>query len=347
MTSLLNLVLTLAAFSATDAAAFPKNELGVKPPKLVANVKLTPDEVAAGKLALLDGVSLFGWTVENGNVKVEGDRVVAGDVGAKLTRHLPHGFKLTHSGGSVAMAVGRRPRGETANGGTGNSGNFTQNLNGVYESIAYEWGNEKLTVTLDTKSVGTNFLAMAIEPLESKPLFDGKNLDGWKVLGDVKASVEDGCLRLQGGSGSLEHENSAANFLLQLEFKTERPVNSGVFFRCVPQSKMDGYECQIFNSPPDGDYQKFLGTATGGLFRRQVGREIGVRDGDWVALAILADGNNFSTWVNGVQVTSWTDDRTADPNPRRGCRTEAGTIQLQGHDPTTEVLFRNIRITNL
>ncbi|NQT88301.1 hypothetical protein HQ560_16150 [bacterium] len=31
-------------------------------------------------------------------------------------------------------------------------------------------------------------------------------------------------------------------------------------------------------------------------------------------------------------------------SPRRGSRLEAGVITLQGHDPTTDLSFRNLRI---
>ena len=39
-----------------------------------------------------------------------------------------------------------------------------------------------------------------------------------------------------------------------------------------------------------------------------------------------------------------TDDRAPDENPRRGLRTEPGHISLQGHDPTTNLDFRDLRV---
>ncbi len=45
-----------------------------------------------------------------------------------------------------------------------------------------------------------------------------------------------------------------------------------------------------------------------------------------------------------LRVADWTDTRKPDPNPRNGLRLEAGTIQIQGHDPTTDLSFRNLRI---
>ena len=189
-------------------------------------------------------------------------------------------------------------------------------------------------------------------PSQMTLLFDGKTLTGWTLRGKAVAVVEDGAIRLTNGSGSLESKGKYGDFVLQLEYLTPvRPdgkgINSGVFFRCIPGETMDGYECQILNNPSEVDYEKFIGTDTGGLFRRQVGRNVGPKDGEWNYLTIAAQGARMATWVNGIQVTDWTDEREPDNNPRRGLRTEAGTIQFQGHDPGTEILFRNIRIREL
>jgi hypothetical protein len=51
--------------------------------------------------------------------------------------------------------------------------------------------------------------------------------------------------------------------------------------------------------------------------------------------------------VNGVQVTDWTDHRPVSDNARTGRKLEAGHISIQGHDPTTNLSFRNLRIAEL
>ena len=60
-----------------------------------------------------------------------------------------------------------------------------------------------------------------------------------------------------------------------------------------------------------------------------------------------ANGRHMATWVNGYQMTDWTDDRKPDPNPRKGLRVEPGTISLQAHDKTTNLRFRNLQIGEL
>lgn len=199
---------------------------------------------------------------------------------------------------------------------------------------------------------GTRSVPMCLNKENMKPLFDGKTLTGWTPHGNIQAQVSDGVIVLGGGAGCLESEGQYADFFLQLEYFTPiRPegkgVNSGVFFRCIPKEIMNGYECQILNKAGEADYKNFIGTDTGGIFRRQVGRNVAPQDGKWNYLTIVAKGTRMSTWVNGIQTADWTDERPAHNNPRNGKRTEAGTIQFQSHDPATEIQFRNIRMIEL
>ncbi len=61
----------------------------------------------------------------------------------------------------------------------------------------------------------------------------------------------------------------------------------------------------------------------------------------------MAQGRHIATWVNGVQTVDWADNRPLWDNARNGCRLEGGPISLQGHDPTTDLSFRNLRIADL
>jgi hypothetical protein len=71
---------------------------------------------------------------------------------------------------------------------------------------------------------------------------------------------------------------------------------------------------------------------------------VAANDLEWFALTIAAHGPHFAAWVNGLQVSDWTDERPPHENPREGQRLEAGTLMLQGHDPATDVSFRNMRL---
>ena len=71
-------------------------------------------------------------------------------------------------------------------------------------------------------------------------LFNGKNLDGWKIHGTEKWYVNDGELICESGPdeqyGYLSTINSYKNFILTLDFYQESDGNSGAFFR----SSIDG-----------------------------------------------------------------------------------------------------------
>lgn len=190
-----------------------------------------------------------------------------------------------------------------------------------------------------------------LKPLGANSLFNGKDLSGWKTYPDLKSVATvtpEGWLRLQNGKGQLETEGQWADFTLQLEvFVNGQGLNSGVFFRSIPGEIWNGYESQIHNGYRDGDRSKPVDCGTGGIFRRQNARRVVPDDRQWFWKTIHADGPHMAVWVNGYQVSDWTDTRPPDENPRRGLRLKAGTIILQGHDPKTDLFFRNIRIAEL
>jgi hypothetical protein len=59
---------------------------------------------------------------------------------------------------------------------------------------------------------------------------------------------------------------------------------------------------------------------------------------------LIAQGDQFVSWVNGYQVVSWQDTRKDSDNPREGRKVAAGHLSLQGHDPKTDLDFESIDI---
>ena len=81
-------------------------------------------------------------------------------------------------------------------------------------------------------------------------LFNGWNLDGWSIQNGGRFSVEDGILKLDGGTGWLRSDKTYADFKLVMEFRfLEEKANSGIFVRTGPTSK------QNKNGWPDNGYQ--------------------------------------------------------------------------------------------
>jgi hypothetical protein len=194
------------------------------------------------------------------------------------------------------------------------------------------------------------FRNVCLRPLGNSELFNGSDLEKWRpVPGSVASfTISDSAIQVSGGPGFLETTDTFDDFILQLESQTNRSaVNSGVFFRAVAGTKeapSHGYEMQIQNGTLDGDRTRPADSGTGAIFRRIPARYVVANDEEWSSQTLIAQGNQISTWVNGYQVVQWKDTRAPDPNPRRGRRDAAGHVSLQGHDETTDVSFRNLRI---
>jgi hypothetical protein len=204
-------------------------------------------------------------------------------------------------------------------------------------------------IGLQLNSGAVSFRNVKLKPLSLKSIFNGRDLTGWKASGVSRWTVNDqGELNVKDGRGSLESEGTWGDFVLQCQvYSNGKGLNSGIFFRNIPGSDTQGYESQIHNGYKEDDRTQPADFGTGGIYRRVPARKVVADDFTWFTKTLLVDGPHVAVWVNGIQVTDWTDTRKPDENPRRGLRTEAGTLVLQGHDPTTDLNFRNFRITEL
>src|SRR5437660_2682615 len=94
---------------------------------------------------------------------------------------------------------------------------------------------------------------------EWKPLFNGKDLSGWKHVGPGEMTVEDGLIRTHGGMGLLYWtERKLGNCRIRVVYKMrDSNDNSGVFIRIPIEPSEEwmpvhyGYEVQIDNQPED------------------------------------------------------------------------------------------------
>ncbi|NLH99916.1 MAG: DUF1080 domain-containing protein [Chthonomonadales bacterium] len=194
------------------------------------------------------------------------------------------------------------------------------------------------------------FRRILLKPLGTVPLFNGKDLTGWKAVEGAQATVSvtrEGWLSVRNGRGDLQTTGAYGDFMLQMEIKTNGThLNSGIFFRANAGGFWSGYEAQIRNQWNGDNRADPIDFGTGGIYNRQPARRVVSNDGQWFTLTVIAHGRHMATWVDGIQVTDFLDTRPPDEtNARRGSRTSAGVISIQGHDPTTDLLFRNIRIS--
>lgn len=208
-------------------------------------------------------------------------------------------------------------------------------------------------ISLQHNQGRVEFRNILLKPVSSEALhLDSEWEQDWtkSVKEDAMLEVEvvDNGLRLTGGLGQLQSKQDYGDFILQASYTLAKPeVNSGIFFRCIRDNMLDGYECQVNHATVDGDPLMPADAGAGAIFRRQPARIV-VGDGTTKSfITILANGAQFLTWVNGLQVADFYDSREPDENPRRGLRTDPGPIAIQAHDPGTDVTFHEMRITEL
>jgi hypothetical protein len=185
---------------------------------------------------------------------------------------------------------------------------------------------------------------------EWQSLFDGKSLSGWRASDEPGTfSVKDGAIVVKGPRSHLFYVGpvgaaSFKDFELELKVKTFPNANSGVYFHTEWQEKgwpEKGYEVQVNNSHTDT-------SRTAGLWGVSDYREVVVPDGQWFMLAIKVEGKRVVTRIDGKVIVDYTEEE--NPPRKKGLEQrllKRGTFALQGHDPGSEVHFRDIRVKTL
>jgi hypothetical protein len=175
------------------------------------------------------------------------------------------------------------------------------------------------------------------------PLFNGKDLTGWKPIptqpGDWKVEGDELVGRGPEVSHLVSERGGFENFHLRAEVKTNAPGNSGIFFHCSPQLSKGsnlppGIECEIHHSLkwPTGSFN-----TVGGGGSRAAAAPPPPAD-SWVVLEIQ---------VQGQQLTVQVSERPVIIDFPLGPYSGKGHLALQVYSPQTEVRFRKIEIKEL
>jgi hypothetical protein len=196
-------------------------------------------------------------------------------------------------------------------------------------------------------------------------LFDGKDLSAWKTSPTAHWVVEDGVIALAGrDDGSLNNadylwtEETYANFILELEFKTpEGYANSGVFLRTsdLGDPVYTGIEVQVSNS--FGRDKPNRGGTAGAIYDCLAPTKNTVKKpGEWNQYRITCRDNLITVVLNGERILEMDLDRWTEPHknpdgtPNKYPRAlkdfaRQGHVGLQDHG--RPVWYRNIRIKRL
>lgn len=174
-------------------------------------------------------------------------------------------------------------------------------------------------------------------------LFNGKDLEGWKIHGTEKWYVDNGLLICESGPdeqyGYLSTDRNYDDFELKLQFLQEADGNSGVFFRSTFEgTKVSGWQVEV--APPDHDtggiYESY---GRGWLVKIPDEKEDILKMGKWNTMKIRVDGGHVTTWLNGRQMVDLNDEKIGKGK---------GAIALQIHSGGgIKVKWRNIRIREL
>ncbi|MFB0907898.1 MAG: hypothetical protein ACI9V1_001348 [Spirosomataceae bacterium] len=184
---------------------------------------------------------------------------------------------------------------------------------------------------------------MPAQKADMQSLFNGENLNGWTIYGTEKWYVEDGLLVCESGPdkgyGYLGTDEEFTDFELSIDFKQEANGNSGIFFRSsIEGTKISGWQCEV--APPGsnsgGIYESY---GRGWLIKPDPAKDKALKMGDWNTMKIIAVGDKVTTYLNGTEMVTITDEKIGDAT---------GSIALQIHDGGgIKVYWKNLTIKKL
>jgi hypothetical protein len=198
-------------------------------------------------------------------------------------------------------------------------------------------------------------------------LFDGKTLTGWEQhSGKAEYRVQEGTIVGKTvpdtGNSFLCTAKKYSNFILEVEFKVDPSMNSGIQFRSnyytqeteveiagkkkkFPADRVHGYQFEIDPSTrayTGGVYDEGRRGWLFDLKNNEAARKA-FKQGAWNQARIECRGDSIKTFLNGVAAADFKDELTKE-----------GVIALQVHGigkkaeaVGKEVMWRNIRIQEL
>lgn len=194
-------------------------------------------------------------------------------------------------------------------------------------------------------------LASSVSAQNWEPLFNGKNLKGWKKLnGKAEYKIVDdaivGISKLGTPNTFLATTKSYSDFIFEFEFKVDDGLNSGVQLRSLSlkdynNGRVHGYQFEIDPSARAWSGGIYDEARRGWLYpmtENPAGQKA-FKNNAWNTARIEAFGNSIRTWINGIPCANIWDDVTLN-----------GFIALQVHaigsadQEGKTVSWKNLRI---
>ncbi len=201
--------------------------------------------------------------------------------------------------------------------------------------------------------------AARVPEAEWKPLFNGKDLTGWKHVGPGNMTVENGLMQTHSGMGLLYWTGGKfGDCRIRVVYKMrDFNDNSGVFIRIPIEPREEwmpvhyGYEVQIDNHPETSDEDEYHVTGTLYSLTKPLSKP-GKPGPEWNTMLITLDGPHTIVELNGEKVTDYTEGQPVPPRkfdfePQRGRRPDEGYIGLQNHSDNDIVFFKEVSVQSL
>lgn len=173
-------------------------------------------------------------------------------------------------------------------------------------------------------------------PTFADPIFNGKDLTGWAPKGPAEVwTAKDGVIT---GKSNAKKEGSVLwtdakfkDFVLELDFKFNGDIDSGVFLR----SPVDQIQIGVSRSlKRDMTCSPYIGK-TGKYPVEAKGIKEALKVGDWNHLKVIVTGNVYNIELNGAKVLDYTSETSVPEGP----------IGLQVHPGVDmQIEFRSLNV---
>jgi hypothetical protein len=190
--------------------------------------------------------------------------------------------------------------------------------------------------TYNWKGVKAPYLKRTVAPVWGKTieLFNGKDLSGWKALGENQWEVKNGILTSSRSGANLISNEKFTDFKLHVEFRYQKGSNSGVYLR-------GRHEIQIEDSPKEQHPSSVLFSGVYGFLTPSEIAALGPNT--WQTFDITLTGRMITLVVNGKTVITNQEIPGITGGALDSNEGEPGPIYIQGdHGP---IEYKKITIT--
>ncbi len=168
---------------------------------------------------------------------------------------------------------------------------------------------------------------------KTKKLLNGKNLEGWKAMGENQWLVKDGILTSPKSGSNLVTEEKFTDFKIHVEFKYPKGSNSGLYLR-------GRYEVQIADNKGMKPSDIYFGGIYGYLTPNE---NVAKSAGEWQEYDITLIGRRVTIVANGKTIISNQNIPGMTGGALDNDEAAPGPILIQGDHGAVE--FRSIEIT--